>query len=318
MSASKSPHLVLAGGSGFLGGVLAEYFGAKGWEIVVLTRRPRKRNDGVREVGWNGETRAGWTQELENARALVNLCGASVDCRYHSRNRKRILDSRVRSTEALGAAITNCANPPAVWLNSGTATIYKHTFGPAWDESGEIGGTPEAKDQFSIDVASAWERAFNAIQTPRTRKLILRSAMVLGMGRNSVFPTLRRLVRLGLGGNLAGGRQFVSWIHQQDFCRSIEWLIEHHDLDGTFNLAAPAPVTNEEMMRTLREVCGRSIGLPASLWMLEFGAFFLRSETELIIKSRRVVPGRLLRSGFEFRFPEIGSAFRDLEDQMAS
>jgi hypothetical protein len=317
MISTTRPRLILAGGSGFLGGVLSEYFAAKGWEIVVLTRNPERRNNGIRDVGWDGETLAGWTQELENARALINLCGASVDCRYTSRNRMRILDSRIHPTRTLGAAVASCANPPKVWLNASTATIYKHTFGPAWDESGEIGGTPEAKDEFSIDVATAWEQAFNTIRTPHTRKLILRSAMVLGMGRNSVFPTLRRLVRLGMGGAMAGGRQFVSWIHERDFCRAIEWLIERPDLDGMFNLASPAPVTNAEMMQTLRQVCGRRFGLPASRWMLEMGAFFLRTETELIIKSRRVVPGRLLRSGFEFCFPEIRGALRDLENRLA-
>lgn len=306
------PRLVIAGGSGFLGGVLAEHFTAQGWEVVVLSRRPRVRTDSVREAGWDGEALGEWTRELDGARALVNLAGVSVNCRYHARNRKLILDSRVNSTRVLGEAFARCANPPEVWLNSSTATIYKHTRGPAWDETGEIGGTPEAKDQFSVEVAVAWERIFNAAQTPQTRKLNLRSAMVLGTGRNSVFPVLRRLVRLGLGGSLAGGQQFVSWIHERDFCRAIEWLIKRSGLSGTFNLAAPNPVTNTEMMRTLRKLCRVPIGLPASLWMLEFGAFFLRTETELVIKSRRVVPGRLLKEGFAFEYPLLRPAFEDL------
>jgi hypothetical protein len=306
------PRLVIAGGSGFLGGALAEHFAARGWEIIVLTRQPRQNNGAVRDVGWDGETLGEWARELEGARALVNLAGVSVNCRYHARNRKLILDSRINSTRVLGEALAGCANPPEVWLNSSTATIYKHTHGPAWDETGEIGGTPEAKDGFSVEVAVAWERTFSAAPTPKTRKLNLRSAMVLGTARNSVFPVLRRLVRLGLGGSLAGGQQFVSWIHERDFCRAIEWLIEHCDLSGTFNLAAPNPVKNAELMGTLCKVCRMPFGLPASLWLLELGAFFLRTETELVIKSRRVVPGRLLKEGFSFDYPLLRPAFEDL------
>ena len=306
------PRLVIAGGRGFLGGVLAEYFAAQGWEIVVLTRRPLRQSGSVRDVLWDGETVGAWARELEDARALVNLAGVTVNCRYHARNRKRILDSRVNSTRVLGEAIASCANPPEVWLNSSTATIYTHTHGPAWDETGAIGSTREAKDEFSVEVAVAWERTFNAAQMPRTRKLTLRSAMVRGTGGNSVFPVLRRLVRLGLGGSLAGGRQFVSWIHERDFCRAIEWLIQRRDLSGIFNLAAPNPVTNAEMMRILRELCHVPFGLPASLRMLECGAFFLRTETELVIKSRRVVPGRLLKEGFAFEHPRLRPAFQGL------
>jgi uncharacterized protein (TIGR01777 family) len=307
------PRLVLAGGSGFLGRVLSEYFCKRGWEVVVLTRSPRNGSAEVRSILWDGETPGKWTHELEGARALINLAGVSVNCRYHHQNRKKILDSRLHSTLVLGEAIARSGNPPEVWLNSSTATIYKHTFGPAWDESGEVGYTAEAKDKFSVEVARAWESTFNAVQTPATRKVVLRSAMVLGLDRNSVFPMLRRLVRLGLGGNMAGGQQFVSWIHQLDFCRSVEWLIERPDLAGTFNLAAPNPLTNFKMMRTFRTLYSRPFGLPASRWMLEIGAFFLRTETELIIKSRRVTAGRLQASGFIFHFPEMENALRDLE-----
>jgi len=198
------------------------------------------------------------------------------------------------------------------WLNSSTATIYKHTFGPAWDEAGEIGGCVEAKDIFSVHIATEWERVFNERNTPRTRKVALRSAMVLGHAKNSVLPNLLRLARLGLGGSLAGGRQFVSWIHQEDFCRAVEWIIEHESLRGPVNLAAPNPEPNAEFMGTIRKVCRVPFGLPASRWMLEMGAFFLRTETELVIKSRRVVPGRLLASGFAFRHQHLLPAIEHL------
>jgi len=189
-------------------------------------------------------------------------------------------------------------------------------MGSPWDEAGEIGSTAEAKDEFSIEVAKAWEHAFQEIPALRTRKLLLRSAMVLSLGPNSVFPVLRRLARLGLGGSMAGGRQYASWIHEQDFCRAVQWLIDRPELSGVFNIAAPHPITNEEMMRTMRQVCRTPFGLPASLWMLELGAFFLRTETELIIKSRRVVPRALTDSGFSFRFPELRGALEDLNDKL--
>src|ERR1051325_11306416 len=309
----QTDRIILAGGSRFLGRTLAGYFTALGHTVVVLTRSPRGNHDSVREVAWDGETLGEWTQALDGAAAVINLAGRSVDCRYTARNRRLILDSRVNSTRVLGEAIARCTLPPRVWLNSSTATIYRHTFGPAWDERGEIGGTPEAKDEFSVDVACAWERALAEAHTPATRKVALRSAMVLGSGRNSVFPVLRRLVRLRLGGRMGDGRQYVSWIHEEDFCRAIEWLISHEELSGPVNLAALDPAPNEELMRTLREVCGVRIGLPATPWMLEAGAFLLRTETELIIKSRRVIPGRLAALSFQFRFPVLRAALADLE-----
>ncbi len=304
--------IILAGGSGFLGTVLADYFTARGTEIIVLTRTPGTRTGLIRQVGWDGATAGDWRKELEGARVLINLAGISVNCRYHARNRKRMLDSRLNSTRVLGDAIARCANPPPVWLNSSTATIYKHTYGPAWDEAGEIGGCREAKDIFSVLVATEWERIFNEATTPRTRKVALRSAMVLGHARNSVLPSLFRLGRLGLGGPWAGGRQFVSWIHQEDFCRAVEWILEHENLTGAVNVAAPNPVTNAELMATIRKVCRAPFGLPAHHWLLEFGALLIRTETELIIKSRRVVPGKSLANGFVFLHPHLFPAVERL------
>ena len=307
-----NPRIIFAGGSGFLGQTLACYFQERGFEVVVLTRAPGQTGVVGRQVAWDACTLAVWLGELEGATAVVNLTGKSVNCRYHARNRREILDSRVNSTRILGEAIGRCAQPPRVWLNASTATIYKHTCEDPWDESGETRTTPEAKDAFSVEVASAWERTLDEAQTPRTRKVAMRAAMVLGMGKNSVFPVLRRLVRLGLGGKMGTGRQFVSWIHEADFCRAVDWLITHNDIRGPVNLASPNPLRNQEMMKTLRRVCRAPFGLPAARWMLEVGAFFLRTETELIIKSRRVIPRRLLESGFQFRFPTIREAFESL------
>jgi len=308
--------LILAGGSGFLGGELARHFSALPWEVVVLTRTPRPRSDSVREVAWDAKSLGNWMRELEGATAVVNLTGRSVDCRYNAKNRREIMDSRVDSTRVVGEAIAQCKAPPHVWLNSSTATVYTHTFGKPHDESSvEMDSAVDAKDAFSVEVAQAWERTLNAATTPATRKVALRTSMVLGLGRNSVFPVLRRLTRFGLGGRQGSGNQFVSWIHVDDFCRAIEWIIAHDDLAGPINQCAPNPLPNKEMMKAFRSVCGMPVGLPATEWMLEIGAFFLRTETELIFKSRRVVPGRLLASGFKFRFPTFREALMDLEKQ---
>ena len=306
--------LILAGGSGFLGNALARHFNALGWDVVILTRKPSARNPLAREVAWDGETFGQWTRELDGATALVNLSGRSVDCRYTPANRRIIMNSRVKPTRILGEALAQCATPPRVWLNASSATIYRHTLDAPWDETGtDFAATPAVHDEFSLEVIHAWERAFNQAITPRTRKVALRTTMVLGHARNSVFPVLCRLARLGLGGRMGSGKQFVSWLHQEDFCRGVEWLITHEEVSGPVNLAAPNPLPNADMMRLFRELVGAPIGLPATEWMLEIGAFFLRTETELILKSRRVLPGKLLASGFQFHFPTMQTALLNLQ-----
>lgn len=313
----KTSRLVIAGGSGFLGQILARWFRSRGAEVIVLTRSPKERTDGVREVFWDGASLGDWWKTLDGAEALINLAGRSVNCRYHARNRRAMMNSRVDSTRVLGDAIRRCAKPPRVWLNSSTATIYKHSLDRPMDEAtGVIGETREAKDLFSIEVAEAWEKAFNEAQVPGTRKVLMRSAMILANGANSVFPAMRMLARCGLGGTMGSGRQYVSWIHEEDFCRALDWILEREELSGPINLAAPHPRPNREVMAIFRNVCGLPIGLPAANWMLEAGAFFLRTETELIIKSRRVVPGRLLASGFAFRHPDLEGAVREIEGRM--
>jgi len=310
-------HIILAGGSGFLGTELARHFNELDWGVAILTRSPKPRTDGVREVAWDNKSPGDWARELDGATAVVNLTGRSVDCRYNSRNRREIMDSRVNSTRVVGEAIARSKTPPRVWLNSSTATVYQHTFGKSHDESSrDMDSAKDAKDAFSVEVAQAWERTLNDANTPHTRKVALRTSMVLGLGSNSVFPVLRRLTKFGLGGRQGSGKQFVSWIHVEDFCRAVEWIITHDALVGPINQCAPNPLPNAEMMKLFRDICGMPIGLPATEWMLEIGAFFLRTETELIFKSRRVVPGRLLASGFEFRFPHFREALADLEKKV--
>ena len=303
--------IILAGGSGFLGNALAQKFIQRDYEVIILTRSPHGRSDGVKEIAWDAKSPGGWTQFVDGAEVVINLAGKSVDCRYNEANRKAIIASRVDSTRVLGEAIAKCQHPPRVWLNSSSATLYKHTFDTPLDEAGETGATPEANDEFSIEVIRQWERALDGARTPNTRKVAMRITLVFGRD-GGVFPVLRRLARFGLGGKMGSGRQYVSWIHVADFCRAVEWLIAKDDMNGPVNLAAPNPLPNRETMKLIREACGASFGLPAAEWMLEIGAVFLRTETELILKSRYVVPGRLLASGFRFQFPQLAPALKDL------
>lgn len=295
-----------------MGSVLRDYYCGSGVEIVLLSRAPGTSMPSCRTVQWDARRRGPWVRELEGAQAVINLTGQSVNCRYNPANRERILESRTASTRVIGEAISECRRPPTVWMNASTATIYRHTFGPAWDESGACGFTPEANDQFSVEVATAWEAAVDACTTPDTRKVKMRMAMVLGWGANSVFPMLRRLVRFGLGGKMGDGRQFVSWIHHADLCRSIDFVLNQPDLHGVVNIASPNPLTNANMMAEIRKAVGMPVGFSHPNWMLELGAWALGTETELILKSRNVVPGKLLEAGFGFRFSHLSEAIADL------
>jgi uncharacterized protein (TIGR01777 family) len=306
--------IIIPGGSGQVGTVLARAFVADGHDVVVLSRTPATA--AWRIVQWDAATVGDWAAEIDGADVVVNLAGRSVNCRYNAENRRLIKESRVNSTRAVGQAIAQARRPPRVWLQASTATIYAHRYDAPNDEAtGILGGTEEhAPDtwRFSIDVAKSWEAAANEVVVPQTRKVLLRSAMTMSPDRGGIFDVLLGLVRWRLGGASGDGRQYVSWIHDRDFIRAIYWLIEHPELDGPVNLASPNPVPNAEFMRTLRKAWGVRIGLPAAKWMLAIGAFFMRTETELILKSRRVVPGRLLQSGFEFQFPTWAEAAADL------
>ena len=309
--------IVIPGGSGQVGTLLARAFQRDGHDVVVLSRHRGARP--WRTVQWDAKTLGGWAAEIDGADVVVNLAGRSVNCRYVQANRREIMDSRVDSTRVIGAAIAGARRPPAVWLQASTATIYAHGYETANDEAtGIIGGTePGVPDtwRFSIDVVRAWEAAFAEVPVTRIRRVALRSAMTMSPDRGGVFDTLLRLVRLRLGGRSGNGRQYVSWIHHEDFVRAIYWLIEHPEVDGAVNVSAPVPVPNAEFMETLRRAWGIRVGLPASEWMLEIAAIFMRTETELILKSRRVVPGRLAEAGFTFNFPSWTEAARDLCQQ---
>lgn len=297
------PRLVIAGANGFMGLVLADYFKAA-CEIHTLTRKRLELPD-INNHLWDGKTLGEWAKVLDGADVLINLAGRSVNCRYNEANKKEILDSRVNSTRVLGEAIDKAKNPPRVWLNSSTATIYRHAQDrPMDDETGEIGSG------FSVNIAKAWEKTFFDAPTPNTRKVALRTAMVLGK-HGGVLPVLANLARYGLGGKMASGMQYISWVHEQDVCRAIEFLITN-DFEGTFNVSAPNPLQNKMFMELLREQTKQPIGLASTKWMLELGAIFLKTETELILKSRWIIPSRLQKAGFHFAFPELKGALEDL------
>ena len=306
--------IVIPGGSGQVGTILARSFHREGHDVVVLSRQPQLRP--WRVVQWDGATVGAWQREIDGADVVVNMAGRSVNCRYNAANRREILQSRVQSTRVVGEAIARAQRPPPVWLQASTATIYSHRYDAANDEwSGALGGDESnapSSWRFSIEVARAWERAFDEAATTNTRKVTLRSAMTLSPDAGGVFDTLLGLVRRGLGGSAGNGRQFMSWIHYEDFVAAVRWLIERSDIDGIVNIASPHPLPNAEFMRVLRDAYGVPFGLPARKWMLAIGAAFMRTETELVLKSRRVVPRRLIEYGFRFKFPNWADAARDL------
>ena len=306
--------ILIPGGTGQVGTVLARTFHRDGHEAVVLGRSPKPAP--WRVVQWDPGALGDWTRELDGSDVVINLAGRSVNCRYTRKNREEILQSRVVSVRTVGQAIARASRPPAVWLQASTATIYAHRYDAANDEStGVIGGNePNAPDtwRFSIAVATAWEKALDEAAADGTRKVKMRSAMIMSPDRGGIFDTLLMLVRRGLGGTAGNGRQYVSWIHDDDFIRAVYWLIEREDVGGAVNLASPNPLPYKDFMASLRRAWGTRIGLPATRWMLEMGAFLLRTETELVLKSRRVVPGRLLQEGFLFDFPDWQKAAEEL------
>jgi len=270
--------VVFAGGTGFIGTFLRERL-AQTYDVTLLTRHKETEAEKFHQVQWDGHTLGDWTRELDGADALINLSGRSVNCRYNEKNKRDILESRVGSTRVLGQAIARSKTPPPIWLNASTATIYKHTFDHQMTErTGIIEATPEAKDAFSIQVATAWEQTLNEAPTPQTRKVAMRTAMVFAANSGGVYRTLRSLARWGLGGPIAGGHQWISWIHEDDFCNALQWIIDHDDLSGPVNIASPNPIQQRDMARIILRERGMPVGMHATRWMLEVGAFIHRTE----------------------------------------
>jgi uncharacterized protein len=289
----KIKKIVLAGGTGFVGNYLRDQFTQLGYEIIIISRN--------REcVQWNNE--AGMIQALENAELVINLAGKSVNCRYTEKNKQEILKSRTETTEKLGKAILKCKNPPELWINSSTATIYRHAQDrPMTEKMGEIGSG------FSVDVAKQWEESFFRFRLSKTRQAALRMAIVLGK-EGGVFPVLANLVKFGLGGKQGSGLQKFSWIHIDDLFQLILFIQKKKNLTGVFNCSAPNPVDNSTLMCSLRSSMKIPIGLPSPKWLLEVGSIFIQTETELVLKSRWVLPERIVGEGFNFKYPLLKDA----------
>ena len=295
--------LLIAGGTGFLGQQLEKYFQQQGYPVTILTRDPQAAH----HVRWDGKTLGAWTHALEDTDVLINLSGKSVDCRYTAANRAAILRSRIDSTRVLGEAIAMAKNPPALWLNASSATIYVHAEHQRMTEANGIIG-----DDFSMSVCRAWEEAFFTPSLAHTRRVALRTSIVLGAD-GGAYPKMKLVTRLGLGGRQGSGRQWVSWLHASDFCRAVAHVMDQTDLTGAVNVTAPQPIRNRDFMRHLRRTLGVPFGVRQPVALLEIGAWLMGTETELLLKSRRVYPEKLLSAGFKFRFAEVEAALASLE-----
>ena len=298
--------VVIAGGSGFLGKALSNYFQDKVEKIVILSRSEEKTVDNIHYLQWDGKTLGNWAASLDGSDVLINLAGKSVDCRYHQKNKDLILSSRIDATRVLGQAIEKCNQPPKLWLNSSTATIYRHSLDKEMDETnGEIG------NGFSVDVATAWEREFFGFSLRNTRQLALRTSIVLG-NDGGAFPALLKLTKMGFGGKQGDGKQMISWIHEEDFARAVNFVIQQNEISGVINVVAPKPVHNKEFMQLLRKETSAPFGLPMGKTLLKIGAKIIRTEPELILKSRNVIPKRLEENEFQFKYPSLNEALENL------
>jgi len=309
--------IVIPGGSGQIGQLLARHFHAAGHDVTILSRHVT--NAPWQVLPWDGKTAGAWAAALAGSDVCINLTGRSINCRLTPENRKAIHDSRTDAARVLNEVIGSLASPPRVWLNASAANIYRHALDCDMDElTGEIGGNePGAPDtwNFSVKVAKDWEQAFFATEIAGTRKVALRTSILFNANPDSAFAVMSRLVRFGLGGTEGRGDQYVSWIHEDDYVRAVEFLIAESSISGPVNMTAPHPLPNKEFMRAFRSAWGQHIALPAEAWMIEIGTFLMRTESELVLKSRRVIPGRLLAAGFQFHFPEWQGAVNDLVER---
>ncbi len=307
--------VLIFGGTGHMGLALKRHLDPARYQITVVSRNPKSPGD----LQWDGRTLGTWTEALDGSDVVINLAGRRVHCRYNEANKKEMMDSRIDSTRVLGTAIGQCKNPPAVWLQASTATLYAHTFGaPNDDVTGVMAGSePDAPAawKYSIEIGTKWEEALNQAETPSTRKVAMRTAIMMGIDKDSALDVFSGLTRKGLGGRLGSGKQWVSWVHELDMVRAIEFLIES-DLEGPINIASPNPLPQVEFAKELRQAWGVPFGLPATPWMIAIGAWFMDGDSEIVLKSRRVIPKRLTDAGFEFQFPEFGPAVRDLVSKM--
>lgn len=289
--------MILAGGTGFIGKYFEKQFNDLGYEVKIISRQPQ-------HISWNDKSAI--IEALEGAELLINLAGKSVNCRYNEANKKEIMNSRIATTKILGETILSCTTPPQIWMNSSTATIYRHADDrPMTEEEGEIGSG------FSVDVATTWEQAFFSFNLQKTRQIALRTAIVLSKEGGAMTP-YRNLVKFGLGGVQGSGNQKFSWVHIEDLFQIVLFLKDREELSGIFNCSAPEPVSNRELMKQIRTVMNVPFGLPAFKWMLKIGSIILKTETELVLKSRWVIPERLERKGYTFTFNTLDKALQDI------
>ncbi len=299
--------IVIAGGTGFVGKAITRILNPDRYEFRILTRKHMIDEGHVSFYKWDAKNiDEGWRQALEGAHVLINLTGKSVNCRYTEKNKQEIYDSRVGPTALLGEALNKTIDAPTVWINASTATIYRHEIKRPNDEyNGAIGRG------FSVDVAKKWEQTFFKIYTPGVRKIALRMSFVLGR-EGEAISLFKKHTYMGLNKRHGTGKQWVSWIHEKDLCNIIDYIIHHDRIDGIVNATSPGAVQDRDFLKAFRQVLGVNYGVPIPAWMLTIGAYFLRTETELILKSRWVYPKRLLDLGFKFKFKTIEYALRDL------
>lgn len=295
--------IVIAGGSGNLGRLLIPYF--HGRDIAVLTRSPYKVSAGVRFVPWDGKTLGEWKSELEHASVVINLAGRSIDCRFTKANRREILASRVQSTLALGEAIAQCQHPPRLWINAGGTSIFGHSR----EKQGEA-DRPSGIG-FLADVSREWEAAFERSIAPATRKVLLRISGVL-LREGGMLEPLIRFSKLAFGNRIGDGEQYLSWIHEIDFVRIIEWIIVNENISGTVHACSPNPVNNQHFMQVIGEALGGRHLLPIPKWLAVLGAWLIGTNAALILDGNKVVSKRLSDAGFEFVFPELEQAIWDI------
>lgn len=295
--------IIIAGGNGFLGKSLELFFELQGHSVNILTRNPNEPNN----IFWDAQNLGSWKEALEDTDVLINMVGKSVDCRYTAKNKKEILESRINSTRVLQQAIDVCKNPPKTWLNASSATIYVHSENELMTETTGIIG-----DDFSMNICKEWEKEFFQTPSQSTRKVALRTSIVLG-NSGGAFPKLKLVTKLGLGGKQGNGRQRVSWIHIEDFCRAVDFIISNKKIQGSINITAPKPISNKEMMDLLRKKYHAPFALPSPKLLLEIASFFLRTETELLLKSRNVYPDRLIEYGFDFKYQDFEKAVQNLD-----
>jgi hypothetical protein len=297
--------IIIAGGSGFIGQELANYFKNK-YHVIVLTRGNYKNENGITFMNWDAKSLGNWATELEGAEALINLTGKSVNCRYNEANKAEIYESRLNSTAILGEAIKQCKQKPKVWINAASGTIYRNEFEkPNTETNGIIG------EGFSVDVCQKWEQMFYSFSFKEVRQINLRIAIVLQKDKSVMIP-FKKLAKFGLGGKAGNGNQMFSWIHIDDFCRAINHFINHQKSIGTYNLASPNAVTNANFMQKIREKLNMPIGINQPKWLLEIGAWLIKTETELILKSRWVCPEKLVNEGFKFHFEKMEETINTL------